>query len=148
MKNPFLKYIMKTTKDDVVHSSAYGVAQNAGGVGVASTQSFDQRMKIEKNRQSVKKYKESQIASHMYEGARAKAYVPPEKKEPKYGPRPIKMETKGIEMKGAVAVGNKTGMTGGSGMTNAGSGAIRSSSGVASGRPGTTVMKPGVTRGR
>lgn len=128
MNNPILKYVMKTTKDEVVHSSAYGVAQNAGGVGVASTQSFDERMNIEKNRQNVKKYNDSQIASHMYEGARAKTYTPPEKEEPKYGPRRVEMKTQGIRM-------NKSGMAG-------------NKSGAAGGRPGAMVVKPGIVRGK
>ena len=78
MQNPFLKLVMKDKKGDVVHSSAYGEAQNGGGIGVASTQSFTERMKIEQNRKRVRGYNESRVATQAYaaSGVKAKAYVP------------------------------------------------------------------------
>lgn len=73
---------MKEKKEDIFHSSAYGKAQNAGAMGSASTESFENRMKMEKNRQVVKGYGDSQIMNGAYKnGVRAEEYVPPEKRE-------------------------------------------------------------------
>ena len=63
MKNPFLKRLMKDTKETVVHSSAYAKAQNDGGIGVTSTESFSERMKIDRNRTVVRRYGESRIVN-------------------------------------------------------------------------------------
>lgn len=82
MKNPFLKYVMKEKKENIFHSSAYGKAQNAEAIGAASVESFEERMKVDKNRQIVKGYNDSRIVNGMYaNGPRAKQYVPPEKKD-------------------------------------------------------------------
>lgn len=79
MNNPFLKYLMKDDKkEDIFHSSAYGVAQNGAGMGAASTQSFRERQKIEENRQKVGGYNRSGImGSAAANGPRAKTYTPP-----------------------------------------------------------------------
>lgn len=45
-----------------LHSSHYADAANGGGFGVISPQTFTQRMEIENNRQSVRKYGDSLIA--------------------------------------------------------------------------------------
>ncbi|MBP5648294.1 hypothetical protein J6X04_03365 [Candidatus Saccharibacteria bacterium] len=63
MKNPFLKRLMKETKNDVVHTSAYADAQNAGKIGVASTQGFRERRRIDQNRKIVKKYRHSGVVA-------------------------------------------------------------------------------------
>lgn len=63
MKNPFLKYIMKEKKEDIFHSSAYGKVQSADAMGTASVETFDERMKVERNRQIVRGYNDSRIAS-------------------------------------------------------------------------------------
>lgn len=82
MKNPFLKYIMKEKKEDIFHSSAYGKVQSADAMGTASVETFDERMKVERNRQIVRGYNDSRIASRSFaEGPRAKKYVPSEKKQ-------------------------------------------------------------------
>jgi len=82
MNNPFIKYLIKEEKKDVVHSSAYGKVQSGEAIGAASTQSFDERMKIEKNRQVIRGYNDSRVAEQRFNsGVRAKQYVPPEKKE-------------------------------------------------------------------
>lgn len=82
MKNPFLKYIMKEKKENIFHSSAYGKAQSADVMGTASMQSFEERMKVDKNRQIVQSYNDSRIVSGSYlNGPKAKKYVPPENKE-------------------------------------------------------------------
>lgn len=75
-KNPFLKYLIKEQKSDIVHSSAYGKAQNSTGMGVASTQSFSERMETEQNRKMVRKYNESRVTQQAFSsGAKAKAYT-------------------------------------------------------------------------
>ncbi|MBR0467841.1 hypothetical protein IJJ53_02970 [Candidatus Saccharibacteria bacterium] len=82
MKNPFIKYVAKEKKEDIFHSSEYGKAQSAGVVGTASTESFNERMKVEKNRQIVRGYNDSRVVTGAYtNGPRAKKYTPPEKKD-------------------------------------------------------------------
>ena len=60
-KKPLLDRLMKTSTGKVVHSSGYGVAQNPGKIGVASTQSFRERMTVDKRRSFVRRYKEAQV---------------------------------------------------------------------------------------
>ncbi len=68
---------MKAKTEDVVHSSAYAQAQNREGIGVASTRGFGERMKMEKNRTSVKGYGDSEIVNDSFEYApKAKKYDP------------------------------------------------------------------------
>jgi hypothetical protein len=82
MKNPFIKYVAKERKEDIFHSSEYGKAQSAGVIGTASTESFNERMKVEKNRQIVRGYNDSRVVTGAYtNGPRAKKYTPPEKKD-------------------------------------------------------------------
>lgn len=82
MKNPFIKYLMREQKEDIFHSSAYGKAQNAGAIGAASTESFEERMKVERNRKIVQGYNDSRIVNGAYmNGPKAKKYVPKEKRE-------------------------------------------------------------------
>lgn len=63
MINPFLKRLMKDKKEDIFHSSAYGQAQNSSAMGVASSVSFNNRMRIDRNRQNVRGYGDSRIVS-------------------------------------------------------------------------------------
>ena len=49
----------------MMHSSAYGVAQNDGAFGTASVQNFDERVKIDQNRQTIRAYKESQVVNEV-----------------------------------------------------------------------------------
>lgn len=75
MTNPFAKFLQKEEKGEIFHSSAAGRAQNADGIGVASSSSFAERMKIEKNRQIVRGYNDSRVVSQAYTaGSRAKTY--------------------------------------------------------------------------
>ena len=62
MNNPFLKRLMKENKGDVIHSSAYAQAQNVGGIGAASAESFEKRRKIDAKRTQVRRYGESKVA--------------------------------------------------------------------------------------
>ena len=81
MNNPFIKYVMKERKEDIFHSSAYGKAQNGEAIGAASTEGFNDRMKIDRNRQIVKGYNDSRVVNGAYaNGPKAKKYVPPEEK--------------------------------------------------------------------
>ena len=66
-KNPFLKRLMKETKGDVVHSSAYAEAQNAGGIGTTSTESFAARREIDSNRTVVKGYRDSRVVNDAFD---------------------------------------------------------------------------------
>lgn len=75
-KNPFLHRLIKEKKEDVVHSSAYAQAQNAG-IGASSTQSFEKRREIDQNRTVVRGYGDSKIVSEAPSNApRAKTYDP------------------------------------------------------------------------
>lgn len=66
MKNPLLKYLIKANKEDVFHSSAYSKVKSGDTIGSASSESFATRQAIEQNRQLVKKYHDSLIASNTY----------------------------------------------------------------------------------
>ncbi|MBR3172835.1 hypothetical protein IKF21_02930 [Candidatus Saccharibacteria bacterium] len=67
-KNPFLDRLMKEESKDVVHSSAYAQAQNAEGIGAASTQSFATRRAIEQNRKMVRGYRDSKVVNEVGDG--------------------------------------------------------------------------------
>lgn len=96
-KNPILKYVMKDDKkEDIFHSSAYGVSQNGQGMGVASTESFSTRQQINNNRQFVQGFKDSGIVRSMPGAPRAKAYEPPKQSGPVISNRqnqPIRQST-------------------------------------------------------
>lgn len=70
--NPFLKRLMKEESRDVIHSSAYAEAQNAGNIGTASVQSFAERQKIENNRTTVKGYRDSRVVNDALGGCGTK----------------------------------------------------------------------------
>ncbi len=95
-KNPVIKYVMKDDrKEDIFHSSAYGVSQNGSNMGTASTVSFSARQALTpSNRQFVRGFNESKIATSVQSGMpRAKAYTPPVKTQ---GPTPIMPRNPGI----------------------------------------------------
>lgn len=74
-RNPFLKRLIKDNREDIVHTSAYAKAQNADGIGAASTRSFDDRMRIEQNRTAVGSYRDSKVVNEVGDGVvKAKAY--------------------------------------------------------------------------
>lgn len=75
MNNPFLKRLIKEETKDVVHTSAYGEAQNSGKMGTTSTASFLDRLKIDRNRTKVRGYNDSKIVNEIREnGPQAKKY--------------------------------------------------------------------------
>ena len=77
MNNPFLKRIMKTNSEEVMHSSVYAKAQNSGAMGAASTESFAARMKMENHRQNIRGYGDSRVVSDARNGLpKAKTYNP------------------------------------------------------------------------
>ena len=61
-----LRRLIKEKSKDVMHSSAYGEAQNAGNMGVASTQGFEERQEIEANRTVVEGYKDSRVVNDAF----------------------------------------------------------------------------------
>ncbi len=79
MGNPFIKYIDREKRENVFHSSAYGVTQSGGNIGVASTESFAERQKIEKNRKIIRGYNDAKIVSQAraQSGIKAEIYMPP-----------------------------------------------------------------------
>lgn len=78
-KNPFLKYVMKDKKEDVFHSSAYAKAQNGASLGAASTESYQVRVNIDKNRTKVRGYGDSEIMTGVRNnGPKAKTYAAPQ----------------------------------------------------------------------
>lgn len=83
MSDLLSKFIMKKKTEDVIHSSAYAEAQNSGGIGAASTQSFSDRMKIEKDRSRIRGYNDSRLVSQAraLSGIKAKTYEAPERKD-------------------------------------------------------------------
>lgn len=94
MDNPFIKYVMKEKKEDIFHSSEYGKAQSAETIGTTSSETFSERMKTEKNRQIVRGYNDSRVATSMYaNGPRAKKYTPPEKKDGVLDKKPINRDS-------------------------------------------------------
>ena len=82
MKNPFTKFVIRDKNQEIFHSSEYARAQSGDAMGATSTRSFDARMKMEQNRQVVRRYSDSMVAEQRFSGKeRAKTYVAPEKKE-------------------------------------------------------------------
>ena len=78
---------MKDKKEDVFHSSAYAKAQNGTALGAASTESYQVRVNIDKNRTKVRGYGDSEIMTGAHSnGPRVKTYEPP-KKQPSNMPR-------------------------------------------------------------
>ena len=83
MNNPLLKYVMKTKKTDVFHSSVFGRAQNGSGVGVVFSGSFSERRSLNSDRGILGGYGKSRIVGEA-RGAvpRAKQYEKPQVAKP------------------------------------------------------------------
>ena len=79
MNNSILKYVMrKEKKSNVFHTSSFGVAQSGDGIGASSSQSFSDRMKIDRSRQTVRGYEDAEIVRGTRNTElRAKPYEPP-----------------------------------------------------------------------
>ena len=63
MINPLLGRLMKEKKEDVAHTSAFAEAQNKGGFGAASTESFEKRREIDSQRKMVNGYRDARVVS-------------------------------------------------------------------------------------
>ena len=75
-----MKYLVRDNKEDIVHSSGYAKTQNGASMGATSTESFERRMLIEKNRTRVAKYNNSRIVAQTFASRpKAKPYTPPER---------------------------------------------------------------------
>lgn len=79
MKNPLLKYIMKNNnKENIFHSSIFGKLQNGASFGSTSSESFNARLNIDKNRKIIKNYRDSHLASNTGNfNPRPKTYTAP-----------------------------------------------------------------------
>lgn len=60
-QKPLLDRLMNTSAGKVAHSTGYGVAQNPGRIGTASTQSFGERRAIDRQRNFVGRYKDARV---------------------------------------------------------------------------------------
>ena len=54
-------YVVKSSLEEVAHSSGYAKAQSGSRIGVASTQSFSQRQSIDYRNSKVRSYQDSQL---------------------------------------------------------------------------------------
>lgn len=71
------KIIQRVTgvkSSDVMHSSGYANTQNAGNFGAASTESFSERLEIEKNREIVQSYNRAKVAQRANMMPKARTY--------------------------------------------------------------------------
>lgn len=76
MNTPLLKYVNDPDKDEVFHTSAFARAQNGGHLGAASSETFTARRSLDQNRQFVRNYGDSKLATAGNPGLHAKAYDP------------------------------------------------------------------------
>lgn len=54
-------YVVKSSLEEVAHSSGYAKAQSGGKIGAASSQSFAQRQAIDYGNSKVRSYRDSQL---------------------------------------------------------------------------------------
>jgi len=54
-------YVVKSSLEEVAHSSGYAKAQSGGSIGAASAQSFSQRQSIDYRNSKVRSYQDSQL---------------------------------------------------------------------------------------
>lgn len=89
MTSLFSKYIIKDKKEDVFHTSAYSKAQNGGSMGAASTETFAARQALERNRQHIANYHQSNLmGKNIVQGApKPKTYTPPKGMGPTRPPK-------------------------------------------------------------
>ncbi len=73
-KNLIYYAMRQHERNDFFHSSTYANAQNKGGIGVASGESFRVRQSLEKRRQHIQNYRKSKIGNSYYDGREAKTY--------------------------------------------------------------------------
>ena len=69
------KHIVKSDDDQSFHTSGYATANNGQRIGAVSTQSFEKRIQMEKNRQRVGSYRQSAMGNS-YSAVRPKTVEP------------------------------------------------------------------------
>ena len=117
MSNPFFRRLSKEDKKDILHSSAYAKAQNSGGIGADSVESFNRRREIDQKRAVIRKYDDSKVAvesgvhseeardSEMGKSERGKDRFKLEKSSVGYGRYSRKMRDTGEDAKGTAKFG-------------------------------------------
>lgn len=60
-----LDRLSRTKSKDAMHSSVYGQAQNDGAFGTTSLSSFEDRVKADQNRQTIRRYSDSQVVNEV-----------------------------------------------------------------------------------
>ena len=146
-KNPFLKYLIKEKKEDILHTSAYAKVQNGEGFGASSSQSFEDRQKIEANRQIVRGYNDSKLMQQARVSApRAATYTRPVESSSNRFDSGV--QRSGMAQSGAMA--QNSGMRGGVPQSGGMRGSIAQGAGMRGGatqnRPPVQRINPGITR--
>ena len=146
-KNPFLKYLIKEKKEDILHTSAYAKVQNGDAFGASSTQSFEERKKVEANRQIVRGYNDSKLMQQARVSApRAATYTKPvESGNNRFDSG---VQRSGMAQSGAMA--QNSGMRGGvsqnAGMRSGIAQGVGMRGGATQNRPPVQRINPGITR--
>ena len=65
LNSKIIRRLSRTKSSDVMHSSGYATAQNAGNFGSVSSQSFRKRQHIDSNRQIVQAYHHARVAQQV-----------------------------------------------------------------------------------
>lgn len=63
--NSLLRRFNKAKREEVLHSSAYAEAQNAGKIGATGAQTFSERLRIEEQRKLVGKYRDALVGQQI-----------------------------------------------------------------------------------
>ena len=80
MRDLLIKFAKKGKKEDFFHSSEYGKAQSGEKIGAVSIESFNARMRADKNRKIIQRYYSSRVAEQrFFGGSRAQQYIAPVK---------------------------------------------------------------------
>ncbi|MBR3138706.1 hypothetical protein IKG38_01695 [Candidatus Saccharibacteria bacterium] len=58
-----LNRLDKKDKDEILHSSLYGRAQNKDGFGTTSYSAFKDRLEVDRNRKTIRGYRDAQIVN-------------------------------------------------------------------------------------
>ena len=76
------KYLIKSNKEDILHSTTYGKAQSGSNIGNTSAETFAARLALERNRHIVKGYSHSSLMGKIivHGSPKPKTYTPPEHK--------------------------------------------------------------------
>ena len=105
-KPPIVNRIIDDERAGIFHSSAYGRAQSGDTMGAASTESFSARQKVERNRKTIRNYRDSLVAEQRFK--------PPEWKNAEAGDSEQQNKA---DFWGVGTQGSKSGSGSGSGRT-------------------------------